>query len=57
MKSIVYETPVTSDMDLIAWIAEAAAHIHDTLGQFERVRESMHRRCETLKERGEWKEF
>nr|XP_015922443.2 uncharacterized protein LOC107450974 [Parasteatoda tepidariorum] len=47
MKSIVYETPVTSDMDLIARIAEAAVRVRDTPGQFERVRESMRRRCET----------
>lgn len=47
MKALVYETPVTSDMDLIGRIAEAAARVRDTPGQFERVRESMRRRCET----------
>ena len=41
MKSMVYETLVTSDMDLIARIAEEAARVRDTLGQFERIRESM----------------
>ena len=51
---MVYETPVTSDMVLISRIAEAAARARDTparardtRGQFERVRESMRRRCET----------
>ena len=45
-KSRVYETPVTSDMDLIARMAEAAARVRDTLAQFELVRESIHRLCE-----------
>ena len=46
MKSMVYETSVTSDMDLIARITEAASCIHDTPGQFVRVREPIRRRCE-----------
>ena len=47
MKSMVNETPVTLDMYLIASIAEAAARVRDIPGQFERVRESMHRHCRT----------
>ena len=52
-KSIMYKTSVSSGMDLIAGIAEAAARVRNTPGQFEQVRESMCRRCR----RGEWKEF
>ena len=49
MKSMVYETPVTSDMELIARITEAAARVRNIPGQFERICESMpmRRRCET----------
>ena len=39
MKFIVYETPETSDMDLIARITEAATRVRDS--QYEPVRESM----------------
>ena len=31
MKSMMYETPVTSYINLIASIAEAAANVHDLL--------------------------
>lgn len=46
MKSMIYEIPVTSDTDLVARIVEAAARIRDTPAHFERLRESMRRRCE-----------
>ena len=47
MKSMVNETPLTLDMDLIARTAEVIARVRDFPGQFERVRESMRWRCET----------
>ena len=47
MKPLVYETLVASYMDLISRIAKAASRVRDTPGQFERVRESMRRRCKT----------
>lgn len=40
------ETPAISNMDIVSTIMEAAAHIHDTFAQFERIRESMRRRCD-----------
>ncbi len=43
---MVYETTVTSDMDLVARIMEAVARVRDTPAHFERVRESTRRRCE-----------
>ncbi len=46
MKSMVYETTVTSDMDLVARIVEAVARVRDTPAHFGRVRESMRRRYE-----------
>lgn len=46
MKSMVYETPITSDIDLIAKIGEATARVHDTTTHFERVRESMRQCCD-----------
>lgn len=46
LKCMVYETPVPSDMDLMARIVEAAARVRETTGQIERVRDSMRRRCE-----------
>ena len=36
-KSIMYKTSVSSGMDLIAGIAEAAGRVCDPLGQLERV--------------------
>lgn len=46
LKCVVYEAPIPSDMNLMARIFEAAAHIRVTIGQFKRVRDSMQRRCE-----------
>lgn len=46
LKGLVYETPVTSDEDLVARVVEAAARVRDRPGLFERVRQSMIRRCE-----------
>jgi hypothetical protein len=44
VKSLVYETPVQSEQDLIGRIVEASARIAETAGVFERVRQSLHRR-------------
>ena len=46
LKSMVYETPVTSEIDLIGRIVEASARIRETPGVFERVRQSFRRRIE-----------
>lgn len=45
MKRLVYDTPVNSEMDLVARISIAAAMIRETPGIFENVRQSMSRRC------------
>lgn len=45
MKSLVYDTPVNSAVDLVARISIAAATIRETPGIFEHVRSSMSRRC------------
>lgn len=45
LKSLVYDDPVDTEMDLVARIACAAATIRETPGLFERVRQSMHIRC------------
>lgn len=45
MKSQVYDTPVTSDMDLVARISITAARILEMPGIFENVRQSMSSRC------------
>lgn len=46
LKSMVYETPVDTDTVLVARISVAAANISEKPGIFERVRQSMRRRCE-----------
>lgn len=46
LKSIVYETPLDSDEDLVARLSEAAARVREIPGIFERVRQSFHRRCQ-----------
>lgn len=46
LKHLVYETPVDSDEDLVARISVAAAGVRETPGIFERVRQSLHRRCQ-----------
>ncbi|GFY09750.1 DUF4817 domain-containing protein [Trichonephila clavipes] len=45
MKGLVYDTPVVSEMDLVARISIAAARIREMPGVFEDVRQSMSRRC------------
>lgn len=46
LKHLVYETPVDSDEDLVARISVAAACVREIPGIFERVRQSLHRRCQ-----------
>lgn len=45
MKTLVYDTPVTSAEDLVARINVAAATVADTPGLFARTRQSLIRRC------------
>ena len=45
MKSMVYETGIDSEVDLVACIVSAAAEIRKTPGIFGRVRQSMASRC------------
>ena len=47
MKSMMYETSLTSDMNLIARIEKAAARVRGTPDQFERVQKSMCQRYKT----------
>ncbi|GBM14755.1 hypothetical protein AVEN_72022-1 [Araneus ventricosus] len=46
LESIVYETPVDSDEDLVARISVAAASVRKIPGIYECVRQSLHRRCQ-----------
>lgn len=52
MKSLVYATPVASEEDLIARIAVAAGDIAEKRGVFQRVRESLEKRCRMCIEEG-----
>ena len=45
MKSLVYETPVESEMDLLARIAAAAGDISDDHRMVAKVHHSLERRC------------
>ena len=45
MKSMVYETGIDSEEDLVACIVSAAAEIRETPGIFGRVRQSVALRC------------
>ena len=45
MKSMVYETGIHTEEDLVACIVSAAAEISETPGTFGRVRQSVARRC------------
>ena len=45
MKSMVYETGIDSEEDLVVCIVSAAAEIRETPGIFGRVRQSKARRC------------
>ncbi|CAL1283080.1 unnamed protein product, partial [Larinioides sclopetarius] len=46
LKHLVYETPVDSVEDLVARLSVAAAGVREIPGIFERVRQSLHRRCQ-----------
>lgn len=46
VKDHVYETPVNSEMELVAWIVAAAGIVRDMPGVFENVQRSMQRHCE-----------
>ena len=45
LKSLVYETPVRNEEDLLAKIMASCTHVEAIPGIFQRVRESMTRRC------------
>jgi len=45
MKTLIYETPIETEEELVARITAAAYHIQNIPAVFERVRESMFRRC------------
>lgn len=45
LKSLVYESPIDSDEDLVARISVAAGTIRETPDMFENVRQSLYRRC------------
>ena len=45
MKSMVYETGIDSEEDLVACIVSVAAEIREIPSTFGRVRQSMARRC------------
>ena len=45
MKSMVHETDIDPEEDLVACIVRAAAEVRETPGMFGRVRQSMARRC------------
>ncbi|GBN59340.1 hypothetical protein AVEN_272161-1 [Araneus ventricosus] len=44
-KSLVYESSIDSDEDLVARISVAAGAVREMLGVFEKVRRSLSRRC------------
>ncbi|GBO12185.1 hypothetical protein AVEN_110077-1 [Araneus ventricosus] len=44
-KSLVYESPIDSDEDLVARISVATGDVREMPGVFEKVRRSLHRRC------------
>jgi hypothetical protein len=50
MQSLVYETPVETQHDLMARIAVAAGTIREMLGIFQRVQRNITRRCRTCNE-------
>ncbi|GBM71854.1 hypothetical protein AVEN_229352-1 [Araneus ventricosus] len=45
LKSLVYESPIDSDEDLVARISVAAGAVREIPGMFEKVRRSLGRRC------------
>ena len=52
LKSLVFETPVETDMELVARIVAACDVIRNTLGIFVRVRQNLVRRCHAYIEVG-----
>ncbi|GBL99529.1 hypothetical protein AVEN_68805-1 [Araneus ventricosus] len=46
LKSLVHATPVDSDDDPVARISVDAARVREIPAIFERVRQSLHRRCQ-----------
>ena len=48
LKNLVYATPFDSDKELVARISEAAARVREIPSIFERVRQSLHRRCQAF---------
>jgi len=47
IKSLVYESPFTSEEDLVARLSVADGHVIDMPDVFSNVRRSMRRRCES----------
>ncbi|EZA53815.1 hypothetical protein X777_06631 [Ooceraea biroi] len=45
VKSLIYETPVLGEEDLLARVMAACEHVQTIPGIFHRIRESMNRRC------------
>ena len=52
MKTLVYETPVESEMDLIARVAVAAGNVAQDRRMLSRVQQSFQRRCKVCIEAG-----
>lgn len=52
LKSLVYETPVDTDMELIARIVAACNVIRNMPGVFQQVRQNLIRRCQACNEIG-----
>ena len=52
MKSLVYETPVESEIDFVARVAVAAGDVAQDRGMLSRWQGSLHRRCQTCIEVG-----
>ena len=52
MKSLVYETPVESQMDLVARVAVAAGDIAQDRRMLSRLQESLQMRCQICIEAG-----
>lgn len=46
MKSIIYETPGDSDVDVVATLAIAAGDVQGIAGVYANARRSMRQRCE-----------
>lgn len=46
LRSIIYETPVTWDVDLVSWLAIAAPDVQDMVAIYANVRRFMRQRYE-----------